>query len=413
MSSDVAELDRTVTGLTTDWRQVTLGKVVRIVTDGISAADLSALPEVHHYSLPAFDDGAGPEVCPGDTIKSNKTIVPDDCVLFSKLNPRIPRIWRVRGDAPSHSYCSTEFWPLVAEGSGVDLDYLTQYLSSSAFLGHPHITPSSSTNSHQRVDRKAFERFEFALPPLDEQRGIADVLRSVDQAIAANTALINGVKAAKQGAMEAILSVGFDQVRLETLLADERYPMRSGPFGSALLKSELQPEGIPFLGIDNVHVEQFVPVYRRFISEEKYRELVRYTVYPGDVMVTIMGTVGRCCVVPTDVGTAISSKHVWTLTLDQERYSPTLLAWQINHSPSVLAQLQGSAQGGIMNAISSGTLRELLVPLPSPNEVQEIEALLLSFNGQIASLEAEQGAVQGLKDSLMSDLLSGRVRVPA
>lgn len=397
----------------TDWRQVTLGKVVRIVTDGISAADLAVLPKVHHYSLPAFDEGAGPEVGPGDTIKSNKTVVPGDCVLLSKLNPRIPRIWRVRGDPPPHSYCSTEFWPLVAQGSGVDLDYLRHYLSSAAFLGHSNITPSSSTNSHQRVDRKAFERFEFVLPPLDEQRRIAEVLWSVDDVIAANAALLESVKATKQGTMEAVLSGGFDEVRLETLLADTRYPMRSGPFGSALLKSELQPDGIPFLGIDNVHVERFVHVYRRFISDEKYRELSRYTVYPGDVMVTIMGTVGRCCVVPTDVGTAISSKHVWTLTIDQDCYSPALLAWQINHSPAVLAQLQGSAQGGIMSAISSGTLRDLSVPLPSVAEVRKIENLLLAFNAQIAALEAEQDAACSLKAALMSDLLSGCVRVPA
>ena len=407
------ELERADCDLKIDWQVVKLADVVRMVTDGITADDLAALPEVHHYSLPAFDTGEGPEIGPGAAIKSNKTIVPDDCVLFSKLNPRIPRIWRLNGSARPHSYCSTEFWPLVARTDYVDLDYLTQYLSSPAFLGHPNITPSSSTNSHQRVDRKAFEKFEFLLPPLDEQRRVAEVLRSVDEAIAANEALLNGIKVAKQGTMEAVLSGGFDEVRLETLLAETRYPMRSGPFGSALLKSELQPEGIPFLGIDNVHVERFLTVYRRFISEQKYKQLSRYTVYPGDVMVTIMGTVGRCCVVPSGIGIAISSKHVWTLTLDQDRYSPALLAWQINHLPSVLEQLQGSAQGGIMSAISSGTLRELIVPLPSPAEVREIEGLLLSFNNQIAALEAEREAASTLKASLMSDLLSGRVRVPA
>jgi restriction endonuclease S subunit len=66
-----------------------------------------------------------------------------------------------------------------------------------------------------------------------------------------------------------------------------------------------------------------------------------------------------------------------------------------------------------MSAISSGTLRDLLVPLPSPSEMREMEALLLSFNDQIAALEAEQDAAHTLKDALMSDLLSGRVRVPA
>nr|WP_315457613.1 restriction endonuclease subunit S [uncultured Sphingorhabdus sp.] len=292
---------------------------------------------------------------------------------------------------------------------GLDPDYLYHWLRSkkAAFAA------VATGTTVKGIRKDLLLSFPLALPPIDEQRRIAEVLRSVDDAIAANDALLTGVKAAKQGTMDAILSGGFGEVRLETLLADTRYPMRSGPFGSALLKSELQSEGIPFLGIDNVHVERFVPVYRRFVSDEKYRELARYTVYPGDVMVTIMGTVGRCCVVPPDVGTAISSKHVWTLTLDEDRYSPALLAWQINHSPPVLEQLQGSAQGGIMSAISSGTLRDLLIPLPPPAEVREIEAVLLSFNEQIATLEAEQAQAKLLKAALSTDLLSGHVRVPA
>lgn len=250
-------------------------------------------------------------------------------------------------------------------------------------------------------------------PPLNEQRRIAEVLRSVDQHIELTNATLTTMRATKQAVMTEALNGQFPEVRLEELLADTRYPMRSGPFGSALLKSELLPDGIPFLGIDNVHIERFVPVYKRFISEEKYRELARYTVFPDDVMVTIMGTVGRCCVVPRDVGTAISSKHVWTLTIDKARYSPTLLAWQINHAPGVLAQLQGSAQGGIMSAISSSTLRDLLVPLPTPSEIREIEQLLASFNDQIAVLEAELEQARRMKASLSSDLLSGRVQVPA
>lgn len=293
-------------------------------------------------------------------------------------------------------------------GKSIEPDFLLYWLTAQ----RENLVAAAGGSTFKELSRGTAKLLPILLPPFAEQRRIADVLRSVDEAIAAANALLVGVRASKQAAMEATLSGGFLEVRLESLLAETRYPMRSGPFGSALLKSELEPDGIPFLGIDNVHVERFVPVYRRFVSEAKYRELARYTVYPGDLMVTIMGTVGRCCVVPSDVGVAISSKHVWTLTIDQDRYSPALLAWQINHSPRVLEQLQGSAQGGIMSAISSGTLRDLLVPLPAPAEMREIEGLLLSFNTQIAALEAEQDKATHLKAALMSDLLSGRVRVP-
>ena len=389
MSSEVAEMTRVVSAVPDDWRKVTLGDIITLE---------------YGRSLPDKVRRAGDVAVYG----SNGVVGAHDEALVPTGGIIVGR----KGTAGSVTVSPGPFWPIdttyfVKARQTVDWDWLA------ATLHYARLNELNEATGVPGLNRDKAYRQPTFLPPLDEQRRIAEVLRSVDEAIAANAALLDGVKAAKQGTMDAVLSGGFDEVRLETLLADTRYPMRSGPFGSALLKSELQPEGIPFLGIDNVHVERFVPVYRRFVSDEKYRELARYTVYPGDVMVTIMGTVGRCCVVPPDIGTAISSKHVWTLTLDQNRYSPALLAWQINHSPPVLEQLQGSAQGGIMSAISSGTLRDLSVPLPSPEEVRQIEEVLLSFNEQIAALEAEQAQANLLKAALSNDLLSGHVRVPA
>ena len=66
-----------------------------------------------------------------------------------------------------------------------------------------------------------------------------------------------------------------------------------------------------------------------------------------------------------------------------------------------------------MSAISSGTLRELVVPIPPPPELQQIEDLLLSFNRFISATEAELERAQVTKAALAGDLLAGRVRVPA
>ena len=293
--------------------------------------------------------------------------------------------------------------------SACDPDYLFYAVGGLA----PAFERLSQGSTFDAINGNELRQIELAIPPLAEQRRIAEVLRSSDAHIAAISDALSSARATKNAALIDALSTAWPETTVADLLAETRYSMRSGPFGSALLKSELQAEGIPFLGIDNVQVERFVPTYRRFISEEKYRELARYTVFPGDVMVTIMGTVGRCCVVPQGVGTAISSKHVWTITLDRDRYSPALLAWQINHAPWVLNQLRGESQGGIMSAISSGTLRELVVPIPPPPELQQIEDLLLSFNRFISATEAELERAQVTKAALAGDLLAGRVRVPA
>lgn len=285
------------------------------------------------------------------------------------------------------------------------------------FYALPHAAEGAETDQAIKgatLNKAKLRDLSILLPPLNEQRRIAEVLRSVDNQIDLTRRTLAATSAAKNAALIAILqSNSWPDVRVGDLLAPTQTPMRSGPFGSALLKSELAENGIPLLGIDNVQIERFIPEYRRFISDAKYQELARYTVFPNDVMVTIMGTVGRCCVVPQSIGCAISSKHVWTLTLDEQKYSPAFLAWQINHEPRVLDQLRGSAQGGIMSAISSQTLRNLRVPQPPHVRMLELDQLIISANSTLFRLEEELAGLTRLKRLVAGDLLSGRVRVPA
>lgn len=271
----------------------------------------------------------------------------------------------------------------------------------------------------------------------DEQKAAAKVLLKVDRAIEQTEALLAKQQRIKTGLMHDLLTRGIDaegRLRdpsthsfwvsklgampddwkvesLESLLAKVSTPMRSGPFGSALLKSELSDRGHPLLGIDNVFIERFVTSYSRFVDDEQFEDFRRYAVRPLDIMVTIMGTVGRCCVVPQNIGKALSSKHTWTLSLDLERYSPHVACWQINHADWILGQLRRDEQGGVMSSIQSATLRSLLFPVPPPDEMRVIERFYLAQNRQIAEIESLLAKLRRLKSGLMDDLLTGRVPV--
>lgn len=406
--SVVAELGGFDRDVPVTWPSQPLARLCTEVIERVDPASLTGSAALHYVGLEHIGQGTGrldDNVGLVADVVSQKSRFRDGDILFGKLRPNLRKVAR----PDFGGVCSTDVIVFRTKANA-DPDFLFYVLQTELLVTHAVATAAGT--KMPRTHARSILSFEIGVPPLDEQRRIAEVLRSVDDLIELTDATLTTLRATKQAVMMEALNRSFPEIRLGELLSDTRHPMRSGPFGSALLKAELQPDGIPFLGIDNVHIERFVPAYKRFISDEKYRELARYTVFPDDVMVTIMGTVGRSCVVPKDIGTAISSKHVWALTLDKARYSPTLLAWQINHAPGVLAQLEGSAQGGIMSAISSATLRDLLVPLPSPSEIREIEQLLASFNDQLAELEAELEQANHVKASLMSDLLSGRVRVP-
>jgi type I restriction enzyme S subunit len=159
--------------------------------------------------------------------------------------------------------------------------------------------------------------------------------------------------------------------------------------------------------------ERFVKNFTRFVDPKKAAKLKRYRVRPRDLMITIMGTVGRCCLVPDDIGVALSSKHTWTISLNQKAYSPYLACLQINYAPWVLRHFARDEQGGIMSSIRSDTLRTTVLPVPPREEITALENILRSIASEIDNTNNLLRKLRALKTGLMQDLLTGRKRVTA
>ncbi|MFH0796969.1 MAG: restriction endonuclease subunit S [Candidatus Omnitrophota bacterium] len=163
---------------------------------------------------------------------------------------------------------------------------------------------------------------------------------------------------------------------MEQIAAPEKSAIRIGPFGSALKKHEYSEVGVRVLGIEDVFPNELVSEKRKYIPEPKFRELSQYTVKPGDLLVTNMGTVGRTCVVPDDLEKSIISSHLIKISLDTHAAWPPYVSWMLNFCPLVVAQIKAKCHGAIMAGFNSGLLKQLRIPLPPLAEQRRIAEVL-------------------------------------
>ena len=224
----------------------------------------------------------------------------------------------------------------------MDQEYLYYYLKSDFALQRIRAVATGSVRDNLKLEM--LKEFPILLPPKNDQKTIANNLDRVKRIIELRKSEIdkmNELIKARFVEMFGDKEKAWPVVTIADICKDSR----TGPFGSALHHDEFVNEGIFVLGIDNAVENRFSYNRMRYITEDKYQQLKRYTVYPGDVIITIMGTVGRSAVIPKDMPKAINTKHLACITPDAGVVDSYFLCNAFQIHPDIKQQLRGQTKG--------------------------------------------------------------------
>ena len=277
---------------------------------------------------------------------------------------------------------------------------------------------------------------KFLLPSLIEQKAIAEILDTIDNAIHATEKLIKKLKAMKKGLLHDLLTCGLDvNGNLRDPIAHPeqfkdselgRIPKEWEVFkireiavhiGSGITprggSNVYKKSGILFIRSQNVTFEGLKLDDVAYIDNKIHKHMRRSEIYTFDVLINITGaSIGRCCYVPENFPQANVNQHVCAIRLKKITKSDAYFL------SSVLASNIGQHQIDILNAggnregLNYEQLGNFLIPLPQNTHERFVISQLLSIHEKhIQQQQSYFEKLKLLKKGLMNDLLTGRVRV--
>lgn len=190
---------------------------------------------------------------------------------------------------------------------------------------------------------------------------------------------------------------------------------RTGPFGSALHKSDYVDGGVPVVNPMHINDGRIEPTRAMSITESAAKALADFRLKPGEVVIGRRGDMGRCAVVQREqdgwlCGTG--SMIVRGRGID-ERFLQRVLS-----SPRAIASIEEASVGSTMVNLNQDTLARLKIQFPPITEQKAIAAALSDVDALLTGLDRLIAKKRDLKQAAMQQLphrpdpasgLSGRV----
>ena len=416
----------------------TLGDLAVQLIDHI---DPSETPQVsfHHYSLPSFDAGKRPQFEIGMSIKSGKLRVADGTVLFSKLNPGSPKVWRIPKAMGQHAIASTEFLVLQPR-TGITLNALYAACLNPGFL---RLVAAKATGTiHQRVRPSDLLATKLHLGVGNADLAeIGDFIATLDDKIELNRRMNATLEAIVRALFQSWF-VDFDPVRAKaegrqpvgmdadtaTLFPDSFEESALGLIpkgwevtnlghligvlnGFAFKSQDWRESGVPVVKIGSVKSGYIDLNEGSFVSEEVASAASRFALQVGDMLIGMTGYVGEVGIMYDSGASPLLNQRVGKFEFNQNDEWTMEVCYPLLRHPRfkqfVIDRSVGSAQANV----SSSAILEFPVIKAAKLPMQAFSQAITPLVRKLIANYQEIAQCRKNRDALLPKLLSGELRV--
>jgi len=207
------------------------------------------------------------------------------------------------------------------------------------------------------------------------------------------------------------LPEGWGWVKIDQLLDFDPFSLKAGPFGSALKKSSYVKNGYKIYGQEQV-IKNDYKYGNYYISEEKYKELITCNVKPKDILISLVGTIGKILILPEQIEPGVINPRLIKISLHSKSMLPEFFKFYFE-SAFLKSLYAIKTHGATMNILNLGIIKDLPFPFCSISEqhaiVQEIESRLSVCDKIEQTIEDSLKKAEALRQSILKKAFAGEL----
>ena len=272
----------------------------------------------------------------------------------------------------------------------------------------------SSGSTFKSINKTTINNFSIALPPLPEQRAVAHILQTIQEAKSTRQREIALERERKAALMDYLFSHGTKgEPRKQTEIGEIPESWEVVKLGNYCYKPDYgytesandSPVGPKFLRITDIQNDMVnwekVPYC---VCSEETKE--KYLLKTGDIVIARIGaTTGKAYIV-NDCPEAVFASYLIRVRT-KDNLLLTFLA-QYLRTNNYWKQINQSKGGRLKGGVNIPILSNLVLPLPNPSEQQQIFKTLQACDTKIAALEQEAQHLDELFYAMLDKLMTGQ-----
>lgn len=333
-------------------------------------------------------------------------MLPKNCVLIGLAGQG-----KTRGTAAYNKVelCTNQSIAAILPNSKYESKYLYFYIDS---LYDKLRLLSAGDGGRGGLNKQILQNLEIAMPPLNEQHHIASALTSIDNLIASLGKLIEKKKNIKQGAMQQLLTgktrlKGFNEPWMEHTI-DELFDLGNGYTPSKSNPAYWTNGTIPWFRMEDIRTNgRILKDSIQHVTPEAVKGNGLYPKY--SIILSTTATIGEHALLIAD---SLANQQFTFLNRKVNRRDMIDIIFFYHYCFILGKWCRDNINAGGLLAVNMDDLKNHSIYIPkSIAEQQAIATILTKMDDEITALEAKRAKYEAIKQGMMQQLLTGKIRL--